>query len=81
MKQRKPYKTYTREFKQEAVRLIETTNRPATEVAMELGIRRNQFYKWKEQFRKENETKKMTAAYLCPLGTLRGSPSEVRLYP
>ena len=49
MKQRKPYKTYTREFKQEAVRLMETTDRPATEVAMELGIRRNQLYKWKEQ--------------------------------
>jgi transposase len=49
MKQRKPYKTYTREFKQQAVRLTETTDRPATEVAMELGIRRNQLYKWKEQ--------------------------------
>ena len=40
MKQRKPYKTYTREFKQEAVRLMESTNRPATEVAREIGIRR-----------------------------------------
>ena len=49
MKQRKSYKTYTREFKQEAVRLMETTDRPAAEVAMELGIRRNQLYKWKEQ--------------------------------
>ena len=49
MKQRKPYKTYTREFKQEAVRLMETTDRPAAEVAMELGIRRNQLYKWKDQ--------------------------------
>ncbi len=42
MKHRKPYKTYTREFKQEAVRLIETTDRPTAEMAMELGIRRNQ---------------------------------------
>ena len=55
MKQRKPYKTYTREFKQEAVRLMETTNRPATEVAMELGIRRNQLYKWKEQLAKKGD--------------------------
>lgn len=29
MKHRKPYKTYTRAFKQEAVRLMETTDRPA----------------------------------------------------
>ena len=48
-KQRRPYKTYTREFKQEAVRLMETTDRPASEIAMELGIRRNQLYKWKDQ--------------------------------
>jgi len=55
MKQRKPYKTYTREFKQEAVRLMESTNKPATEVAMELGIRRNQLYKWKEQRAKKGD--------------------------
>jgi transposase len=56
MTQRKSYKTFTREFKQEAVRLMETTNRPATEVAMELGIRRNQLYKWKEQLAKKGDT-------------------------
>ncbi|MCK5268824.1 MAG: transposase, partial [Spirochaetes bacterium] len=49
MKQKKPYKTYTKEFKQEAVRLMEVTDRPASEIAMELGIRRNQLYKWKDQ--------------------------------
>ena len=49
MKQKRLYKTYTREFKQEAVRLMETTDRPASEIAMELGIRRNQLYKWKDQ--------------------------------
>ena len=48
-RKRKPYKTYTREFKQEAVRLMESSDRTATEIAMELGIRRNQLYKWKEQ--------------------------------
>lgn len=46
---RKPYQVYTKEFKQEAVRLMETSNRPPAEIAMELGIRRNQLYKWKEQ--------------------------------
>ncbi|MCU7802929.1 MAG: transposase [Candidatus Thiodiazotropha sp. (ex Lucinoma borealis)] len=46
---RKPYKTYSKEFKEEAVRLMETSQKPSSEIAMELGIRRNQLYKWKEQ--------------------------------
>jgi transposase len=49
VKQRKPYKKYSSEFKREAVRLMDVSNRPASEVAMELGIRRNQLYKWKTQ--------------------------------
>ncbi len=40
---------FTREFKLEAVRLLETSDKPGTVLARELGIRRNQLYKWKEQ--------------------------------
>jgi transposase len=46
---RKPYKTFTKEFKLEAVRLMSESNKPAAEIAAELGIRRNMLYKWKEQ--------------------------------
>jgi len=46
---RKPYKTFTREFKLEALRQLEASTRPATELARELGIRPNQLYKWREQ--------------------------------
>ena len=46
---RKPYKTYPEAFKLEALRLLEESDRPASEVARQLGIRRNQLYKWKEQ--------------------------------
>ncbi|NIP24411.1 MAG: transposase [Gammaproteobacteria bacterium] len=46
---RKPYKTYTKEFKLEALRLMSTSDKPVSEIAMQLGIRRNQLYKWKEQ--------------------------------
>jgi transposase len=49
VKKRKPYQTFTKEFKLEAVRLMETSQRPPAEIAMELGIRRNQLYKWKDQ--------------------------------
>ena len=52
---RRPYKTYPKEFKLEAIRLMEESDRPASEVAMQLGIRRNQLYKWKEQMSKNGE--------------------------
>jgi transposase len=52
---RKPYKIYTKEFKLEALRLMKESGRPASEIAMELGIRRNQLYKWKEQMSKKGD--------------------------
>lgn len=42
-------KTFTREFKLEAVRLLEQSDKPAADIARELGVRRNQLYKWQEQ--------------------------------
>jgi len=33
MKQRKSYTTYTKEFKQEAIRLTETSDRPSSEIS------------------------------------------------
>jgi len=50
---RKPYTTYTREFKLEAIRMMGESDRPASEIAMHLGIRRNQLYKWKDQMIKK----------------------------
>jgi len=35
--------------------MMETTARPAAEVAMELGLRRNQLYKWKEQLAQKGD--------------------------
>lgn len=52
---RKPYTTYTKEFKLEALRLMDESNRPNSEIAMQLGIRRNQLYKWKEQMTKKGD--------------------------
>lgn len=46
---RKPYKTFTKEFKLEAIRMMDESDRPSSEIATQLGIRRNQLYKWKEQ--------------------------------
>jgi transposase len=40
---------YSKEFKLEAVRLLELGEKPATQLAAKLGIRRNQLYKWQVQ--------------------------------
>lgn len=41
--------TYTREFKLEAARLLVQSNHTAAELAIQLGVRRNQLYKWQEE--------------------------------
>ena len=46
---RKPYKTYTKELKLEAIRLMSESDKPSAVIAAELGIRRNMLYKWREQ--------------------------------
>ena len=40
---------FTSEFKLEALRLMESSGKPAADLARELGVRRNQLYKCKEQ--------------------------------
>lgn len=53
VKKRAPYKTFTKEFKLEAVRLMMESDKPSSAIAAELGVRRNQLYKWKEQLDKK----------------------------
>ena len=56
VQKRKPYKTHTKEFKLEAVRVMNESDRPSIEIAMELGIRGNQLYKWKDDLEAKGET-------------------------
>lgn len=46
---------FTKEFKLEAVKLLEQGEKPATQLALELGIRRNQLHKWQAQLMKKGE--------------------------
>ncbi len=43
------YQRYTQEFKLEAIRLMEESDKPVVQLARDLGLRVNQIYKWKKQ--------------------------------
>jgi transposase len=43
--------TYSKEFKVEAVRLLEVGDKKPADLARELGVSRNKLYQWREQLR------------------------------
>jgi transposase len=47
MNQKRVYKSYPKEFKEEAVALVTDQGYSVTEAAKSLGIRANQLYDWK----------------------------------
>jgi transposase len=55
MKKKPARRSFTREFKIEAVRQVVEQNRPMAEVARELGIRAGLLGRWKEQVLADRE--------------------------
>lgn len=47
---------YTKEFKLEAIRLADESDKPVAQIARELGIRQNQIYKWKKALEATGES-------------------------
>jgi len=66
---------HTKEFKLEAIRLLEAGEKPATQLALELGIKRNQLYKWQKELQAKGETKAFKGPGAKPLSAY----SEVEL--
>lgn len=46
---------YTKEFKVEAVRLLEEGEKTATDLANELGVRRTLLYRWRDQLKERGQ--------------------------
>ena len=46
---------HTREFKLEAVRLLDQSARPATEIARQLGVKRTLLYRWRDEVRTKGD--------------------------
>lgn len=47
---------YPKEFKVEAVRLLNSGDKPASELAMELGVKRTLLYRWRDQLKARGES-------------------------
>ena len=47
---------YPKEFKIEAVRLLNAGDKPTSELARELGIKRTLLYRWKDQLETKGES-------------------------
>ncbi len=58
---------YTREFKLEAVRLLKREQKSATQLALELDVRRNSLYKWAEQLKDKGEGRAFPGSGARPL--------------
>lgn len=43
-------RSYTEEFKREAVRLMETSGKPVAQIARDLGINDNNLYRWRGMY-------------------------------
>ena len=48
---------YSKEFKLEAIRLLNEKTKPIAELAKELGIKRTFLYRWRAQLRRKSEAK------------------------
>ena len=57
---RKQYNTCTKQFTLAALRMMEQSDRPTSSITMELAIRRNQLYKWKEPMKKKADVASST---------------------
>ena len=62
---KRQYKKFSKEFKLEAIRLADESNKPVTQVARELGLRVNQIYRWRQQL-EEKQDDAFTGKHAAP---------------
>lgn len=48
-------RVFSKEFKEQAILLTETSGKKVSEIAKDLGIRENMLWRWKKEFREAGE--------------------------
>lgn len=79
MSQKRTYKQYTKEFKQEAVALVTEQGYSVAQAAKSLGIATNMLYKWKEKVEAEQHGTVLAEDEREELKRLRKENKELRM--
>ncbi len=79
MGQKRTYKQYTKEYKEEAVALVREQGYSVPEAAKSLGIASNMLYRWKDQIEAQLEGKTLTADERNELKQLRKEVKNLRM--
>ena len=79
MSQKRTYKQYSKEFKEEAVALVREQGYSVPEAARSLGIASNMLYRWKERFEAQLEGKVLSEDERDELKQLRKEVKTLRM--
>ena len=79
MSQKRTYKQYPREYKEEAVALVTEQGYSVPKAAESLGINPNMLYKWKDKLEAESEGKTLQEGERDELKRLRKENKELRM--
>ena len=79
MSQKRTYKQYSKEFKEEAVALVRDQGYSVPEAAKSLGIASNMLYRWKECFEAQLEGKVLSEDERAELKQLRKENKALRM--
>lgn len=79
MSQKRSYKQYPREYKEEAVALVTEQGYSVPKAAESLGINPNMLYKWKDKLEAESQGKALQESERDDLRRLRKENKELRM--
>lgn len=79
MSQKRQYKQYTKEFKEEAVALVIEQGYSVPEAATSLGINPNLLYKWKDKIEEKQAGTALSEDERTELEKLRKEVKELRM--
>ena len=79
MGQKRTYKQYSKEYKEEAIALVREQGYSVPEAAKSLGIASNMLYRWKEQIESQLEGKALNVDERDELKRLRKENKNLRM--